>query len=126
MSWKTRIKALPLTECVPVITRDGRRGIVTVVLRGCLEPGGEGCEVAWDDGEHLTTGADAIDSVDLLVNLALPHGFGYGLQQLAQKRAAVDPEQVVGIPADVAARHWFGHTTEADRDWLAGALAEVS
>jgi len=116
--------ALPLARSVPVrCARTGRRGIVLCVLRGALVAGGEGCEVAWDDGEHHTTGADAVDSVELRVDTEDPQGFGYALRYWARNEpGGNDTPEWWWTMVD----HWAsGSVTAADRLALARALAKL-
>jgi len=88
-TWLGRMPAMSLARSVPVITPEGRKGIVTIVLRGDLVSGGEGVEVAWDDGEHGTTGKDVVDSVDLRVDIDDTVGLDYVVRRLMSGRGIV-------------------------------------
>ena len=135
MAWLDRMPALLLARAVPVTTPDGRKGIVQLVLRGPLARGGEGSEVAWDDGEHGTTGEDTVDSFSLRVDLDDPQGFGYALRLLLratepggdidQWRAAHRHHESVWQKHGWLEHHACGSVSDHIRLALAKALAEV-
>lgn len=118
-TWLEEMPVLPLARGVPVRQGD-RKGLVVLVIRGNLAPGGEGCEVAWDDGEHITAGG-LVDSVDLRVDLDDPQGFGYALRCYAQRREGSGPSPLTWMP-----RYLNSQTTDDDRLALARACAEVT
>lgn len=79
MSWKNEIPPVRLRRAVPVfLPRTGRKGVVTLVLRGDLAPGGEGCGVSWND--ECENAQEVFDSFALRVDLSDPQGMAYALQ----------------------------------------------
>ena len=123
--------ALPLAESVPIMDAKGRRGIVVIVLRGELTPGGEGCGVCWDG--HGYDGHKITDSVDLRVNLNHPQGFGYALRWLNMRVEARSINHIETATGKyyttwmngLTGRHLHEFTTDTDRLDLAKACAVV-
>ena len=121
-TWLDEMQAMPLARGVCVAhPANGRRGIVAMVLRGPLEPGGEGCSVLWDDAGDQPDLHTLYDSVGLVVDLSTANGFGYALRW-ALARVGPSWSGARGMwSSGLISRHLEGQTTDADRLALAKA-----
>ena len=132
-----------LTRGTPICNADGRRGLVCLILKGRLERGGEGAEIAWDNGEHDI--ASVVDSIDLRIDLEHLAGFATALrcanQELGSIKAARSRVSAVAKEHDIrrgpSKTHvsWqrltdvaggFHEATDAERETLARVLQSVS
>lgn len=114
-TWLSVMPAIPLGRGCPVVYHNATapdRSITGHDLVIDVAMGLDGlCRLAINDG------TDAVRN--WRIDLDSPIGFGYALRWLAIRRQTLTPDQVVSIPADLCARHWFDATTEADRMELA-------